>query len=106
MPGHDLDEVYVLAPMGSFVLDEPASLAARVERQVRRQVTRRMLREAARVEVDGARLTLLAPGPADLAAIGANLMDPVRRGEVLATSRKTSAAALRHPAPDDFGVAI
>lgn len=104
--GHDLDEVYVLAPMGSFLLDDPASLAARVERQVRRQVTRRMLREAARVEADGARLTLLAPGPADLEAIGANLMDPVRRGRVLSTSLKTSAAALRHPAPDDLGVAI
>lgn len=104
--GHGLDEVYVLAPMAAFASDEPAGVPARVERRVRRLVTRRLLREAAKVEGGGAALTLLAPGPEDLHAIGANLMDPARRWAVLATSLRSSRAALRHPAPDDVGTAI
>ena len=43
-------------------------------------------------------MTVLAPGPEDLAAIGANLMDPARRLAVLETSLRTSAVALRRPA--------
>ena len=102
----ELDEVYVLAPMASFVSDRPRQLAARLERRVRRQVTRRLLSEARQVGRAGTSVTVLAPGPEDLAEIGANLMDPARRLAVLATSLRTSAQALRHPRPDDITVAL
>lgn len=94
-----LDEVYVLAPMASFAYDQPRSAAARLERRWRRAWTRRMVREAAKLQAAGTHVTLLGPGPEDLAAIGVNLMDPNRRIQVLETSLRTSEAALRqHPA--------
>jgi len=96
-----LDEVYVLAPMASFVADHPRKLGPRLERRIRRQVTLRLLREAAKVGGAGAALTVLTPGPEDLAVMGANLMDPAKRLAVLDTSLRTSADALRHPRPDD-----
>jgi NTE family protein len=101
-----LDEVYVLAPMAAFVDDHPHRLATRVERRVRRQVTRRLLNEAEKVTGAGAAVTVLAPGPEDLATIGANMMDPARRLQVLETSLRTSAEALRDPRPDDLGRAL
>jgi NTE family protein len=45
-------------------------------------------------------VTVLTPGPEDLAAMGHNLMDPARRLAVLETSLRTSRAALAHPEPD------
>jgi NTE family protein len=96
-----LDEVYVLAPMASFAMDRPTTVGGRLERRWRRRVTRHLLHEAVAVEKGGARLTVLAPGPKDLQTMGANLMDPARRLAVLETSLETSAAALRHPDPDD-----
>ena len=101
-----LDEVYVLAPMASFVRDTPRQLAARLERRVRRQVTRRLEREALQVGRAGTSVTVLAPGPEDLTQIGANLMDPSRRLAVLETSLRTSEAALRHPEPDELGMVL
>jgi NTE family protein len=101
-----LDEVYVIAPMAAFVDDHPQRLATRVERRVRRQVTRRLLNEAERVTRAGTAITVLAPGPEDLATIGANMMDPARRLEVLETSLRTSAQALRDPRPDDLDRAL
>jgi NTE family protein len=101
-----LDEVYVLAPMASFVSDHPRHVAARLERRLRRQVTRRLIQEAQGVSRGGAAVTLLAPGPEDLAEIGANLMDPARRLAVLETSLRTSRAALAEPQPDDLGMVL
>ncbi len=98
LAGQGLDEVYVIAPMASFAFDRPVGLAAKVERRVRRAMAQRMLREAEKVRATGTRVTLLGPGPEDLATIGANLMDPSRREAVLATSLRTSAAALRRGA--------
>jgi NTE family protein len=95
LAGQDLDEVYVLAPMASFAYDAPSSVAGRLERRVRRVLTRQLLREAERVRATGTRVTLIAPGPEDLSAIGSNLMDARRRAAVLETSLRTSAAALR-----------
>jgi len=95
----DLDEVWVLAPMVSFAIDRPRSPVARVERRFRRAATRRVLAEAARVRESGTAVTLLGPGPDDLDVMGANLMDPRRRNEVLVTSLRTSAAALRREGP-------
>jgi NTE family protein len=92
-----LDEVYVLAPMTSFAYDRPLSPAARLERRFRRALTKRMVREAAKLRAAGTEVTMLGPGPADLAVMGANLMNPKRRPEVLATSLRTSVEALRRP---------
>lgn len=89
-----LDEVVVLAPMASLAYDRPTSVAARLERGLRRVVTRRVLAEVRRLEATGTKVTLLGPGPQDLAAIGGNLMDPRRRVTVLETSLRTSRAAL------------
>ena len=96
----ELDEVYILAPMASFVADHPRHLAARLERRVRRQVTRRLIAEAQKVGRSGTSVTVLAPGPEDLVEIGANMMDPSRRLAVLETSLRTSHHALRNPRPD------
>jgi NTE family protein len=90
-----LDEVFVLAPMASFRLDRPGSVAARLERRWRRRLTRRLRREAEIVRASGTDVVMVTPGPEDLAAIGANLMDPRRRDRVLETSLRTSREALR-----------
>jgi NTE family protein len=89
-----LDEVYVLAPMASLVPGRPSRAAERLERRVRRLVTRTLLREAAALRALGTRVTVLTPGPEDLAAMGANVMDPRRRQPVLDISLRTSAVTL------------
>jgi NTE family protein len=89
-----LDEVYVLAPMASLVPGRPSRAAERLERRVRRLITRSLLREAAVLRACGTRVTVLTPGPEDLAAMGANVMDPRRRQPVLDISLRTSAATL------------
>jgi len=90
-----LDEVVVLSPMTSLDYDTPVSVAARIERRFRRLVTKRLIGEVKKVAATGTKVTLLGPGAEDLAGIGANLMDPRRREQVLRTSLRTSAAALR-----------
>ncbi len=95
----ELDEVVVLSPMTSLEYDHPTTVAGKLERRFRRIVTRRLVSEAKKVTAAGTKVTLLGPGPEDLAAIGANLMDPRRRVDVLETSMRTSAAALRASTP-------
>ena len=90
----DLDEVYVLAPMASYETDSPWSPSARVERFVRRIITNRLTAEVAKVRATGTRVTVFTPGPEDLEAMGANLMDPARRRRVLETSLRTSRATV------------
>ena len=90
-----LDEVYVVAPMISFSMDRPTSVAARLERRWRVEVTKTARAEAAVVRSAGAEVRMVGPGPEDLAAIGANLMDSTRRRHVLETSLRTSSAAWR-----------
>ena len=90
-----LDEVVVLSPMTSLDYDRPGGVAARIERRFRRLVTRRLLGEVRKVSAAGTRVTLLGPGAQDLAGIGANMMDPRRRRQVLETSLRTSRSALR-----------
>jgi NTE family protein len=51
-----------------------------------------LLREAWALRAAGIAVTVLTPGPEDLAVMGANLMDPRRRRAVLETSLRTSAA--------------
>ena len=90
-----LDEVVVLSPMTSLSYDTPDSVAARIERRFRRLVTKRVVGEIRKVAATGTKVTFLGPTSEDLVVIGANMMDPRRRTEVLETSRRTSAAALR-----------
>ncbi|MEP7035504.1 MAG: patatin-like phospholipase family protein [Dermatophilaceae bacterium] len=101
-----LDEVFVLAPQVSFDPDAPKQWATRLERQWRNRVTRKVVREIDTVHRHGTEVTVLGPGPADLEAFGGNLMDISRRPAVIETSLRTSALALRDPAPlpngDDF----
>ncbi|MDP1878793.1 MAG: patatin-like phospholipase family protein [Actinomycetota bacterium] len=88
-----LDEVYVIAPMVSFAMDRPTGVAARLERRWRAEVTKTARAEAAVLRAAGVSVRMLGPGPEDLAAIGANLMDSTRRQHVLETSLRTSLAA-------------
>ena len=99
LAGLGLDEVYVLAPQVSFDADRPSQLSTRLERQWRARVTARALREVDKVHRHGTEVTVLGPGADDLEAMGGNLMEVGRRGHVLETSLRTSAAALRDPAP-------
>lgn len=99
LAGQGLDEVFVLAPQVSFDADAPTQWATRLERQWRARVTRKVIREVATVHAHGTEVTVLGPGPVDLEAFGANLMDVSRRPSVVETSLRTSALALRDPAP-------
>lgn len=94
LAGTGLSEVYVLAPMASIEPDRPVKRTERLERRLRRLITRSLLREAQQLRDQGTQVTLLTPGREDLAAMGVNLMDPRRREPTLATSLRTSAAAL------------
>ena len=90
-----LDEVYVVAPMVSFAMDHPSSIGGRLERRWRSEVTKAAINEAAKVRASGAAVRIVGPGPEDLAAMGANLMDDTRRRLVLETSLRTSHEAWR-----------
>jgi NTE family protein len=89
-----LDEVYVLAPLASYAYDRPIDPVAVVERRVRRLLTRWLDDEVRAVRALGTRVTVLTPGPADLQAMGGNLMNPRRRMQVLDTALETSSAAV------------
>jgi NTE family protein len=91
----DVRDVYVLAPRASIELDNPLLPYLWWERRRRQVVTYGLLRQAGALCAQGKRVTVLTPGPEDLAAMGVNLMDR-RRGEaVLELSLRTSADALR-----------
>ena len=92
--GLGLDELVVVAPMASFDYDRPAHWAGRAERRLRRWSTRSFVAELRAVKATGTRVTALTPGPDDLRAMGANLMDPRRRERVLETSVATARATL------------
>jgi NTE family protein len=94
-------EVFVLAPMASVRADRGRMPHERLERQLRALITMTLLREARALRAAGITVTVLTPGPEDLAAMGANLMDPRRRRQVFETSLRTSAAALTGPAPGE-----
>jgi NTE family protein len=93
-----LDEVFVLAPMASVVADRPRMPHEVLERQLRALMTMTLLREVRALRAAGVAVTVLTPGPEDLAVMGMNLMDPRRRRQVFETSLITSAAALAAPA--------
>jgi NTE family protein len=91
----ELDEVVVLSPMTSLRYDRPATVAGRIERRFRRLSTKRVVGEIKKVAATGTKVTFLGPGAEDLEVIGANMMDPRRREQVLETSIRTSRDALR-----------
>jgi NTE family protein len=93
-PAPRLDEAYVLAPLASHAYDLPLDPVATFERGVRRVVTRWLDREVRTLRARGTRVTVITPGPADLAAMGGNLMNPRRRAAVLQRSLETSGDAL------------
>ncbi|GAA1150885.1 NTE family protein [Kitasatospora gansuensis] len=100
MAGRGLDEVYVLAPMALRPSwpdgrgERPRGVLVHLVSRYRRAVTRQLMREARQLRAEGVRVQLLAPTPADLAAMGPNMMDPARRGEVLETALHSVARAL------------
>ncbi|MGE5131900.1 MAG: patatin-like phospholipase family protein [Gemmatimonadota bacterium] len=89
-----VDEVHVLAPMASIEPGRTRKPHERLERRVRALATSALLRDVHALRRLGMRVTVLTPGPEDLAAMGVNLMDPRRREQVLETSLRTSPAAL------------
>jgi NTE family protein len=97
-----LDEVLVLSPMTSLEYDVPTTVAGRLERRFRRLSTKRLVGEMKKVAATGTKVTFLGPGAEDLAVIGVNMMDPRRRVQVLETSMRTSAAALKAGAARDL----
>jgi NTE family protein len=93
--GTDVDDIYVLAPMASTEADRPLLQPhLRIERRLRQLLTGILLRQAKTLAAQGKRVTILTPGPRDLAVIGANPMDYRRTEAVLDMSFRTSAAAL------------
>ncbi len=96
LKGTDLQEIYVLAPMASTEIDHPLQPHLRMERHLRQVITQGVIRQARALAAQGKRVTVLTPGPADLAAMGINLMDPRRRLAVLDASLRTSADSFGH----------
>jgi NTE family protein len=94
LAGSDVQDVYVLAPMASTDPDHPLRPHLRMERRLRQVLTAILVRQAKVLAARGKRVTVLTPGPRDLAAMGINLMDPRRRQDVLELSFRTSAEAL------------
>jgi NTE family protein len=58
----DLDEVYVLAPMASYVVDAPRNAYARLERRFRWLITIGLQREACKVQARDIAVTVLTLG--------------------------------------------
>ncbi len=91
-----IDEVYVIAPAASLHdVDPGRTRAERIERWVRRAITRGVRAELTQLRARGTRVFVITPTSEDLALLGVNLMNPVRRREVLDTSRRTSIPQLR-----------
>lgn len=92
--GSGVDEAIVLAPFASREMDRPRSLAERIERRARRYMTSIVDRECALLRDAGIRVIRLEPGPADLRAIGFNMLDPRRRRRVFETALDTAPATV------------
>ncbi len=89
-----VDEVYVLAPLAGTAPARPLRPQDQLDRRLRRLSAGALRRDVRALRAAGIAVTVLTPGPEDIAAMGANLMDPRRRAAVLETSLRTSAAAV------------
>jgi NTE family protein len=87
--GTDVQQVWVLAPMASTEPDHPFQPHLRLERRVRQLLTRVLVRQAQALAAEGKQVIVVTPGPRELAVMGANLMDPRRRRDVLEVSLGT-----------------
>ncbi len=90
----ELEEIYVLAPMGARSFDVPGSALTWLERGVRVLANQALQREVSVLREAGARVTVLAPCAEDLAVMGVNMMDPSRRISVLDTVQETARGLL------------
>ena len=90
----DIEEVIILAPMSSPVLDKTRHPFNKAERQVRRAMTKIVDKEVAQLRAAGKRVIRLEPGPEDLQAIGYNMMDHRRREQVFVTAQRTAGEAV------------
>ncbi|HJQ44084.1 MAG TPA: patatin-like phospholipase family protein [Jatrophihabitantaceae bacterium] len=93
--GTAVEEVYVLAPMASVDVDRAHTFIGKLERAVRRAITKTILADVAKLRAAGVRVYVLTPEPADLTAMGVNLMNPENRNVVLETAQRTAAEQLR-----------
>lgn len=84
-----LDEVYVLAPMAARSFERTISPAGWLQRCTRTVFNRALAGEVRSLRDSATAVHILAPGPEELAAMGANLMDTTRRLDVLDTARYT-----------------
>jgi len=94
--GTDVQQVWVLAPMASTEPDHPLQPHLRLERRIRQLLTLILVHQARTLAAEGKQVIVVTPGPQELAAMGANLMDPRRRQDVLEVALGTpplSAAA-------------
>ncbi|MCO1580308.1 patatin-like phospholipase family protein [Crossiella sp. SN42] len=91
----ELDELVVLAPMTSEQ-PAPATGLSRLERLLRRRMTLGLNRELRKLR--GTKVIRVEPGPAELAAMGFNFMDPRRV--------QSTVDAARSHAPDRVRAAI
>ncbi|MGO9077746.1 MAG: patatin-like phospholipase family protein [Streptosporangiaceae bacterium] len=89
-----VDQVYVLAPLAGTAPARPLRPQDHLDRRLRRLSAGALRRDVRAMRAAGIAVTVLTPGPEDIAAMGANLMDPRRRAAVLETSLRTSAAAV------------
>jgi NTE family protein len=90
-----VDEAYILAPMASLDPDRPRTAMGRLERRIRRSVTKRIVADVAALRAAGVRVCLVTPGAPDLETMGANLMNPARRSDVLDSARTSATAQIR-----------
>lgn len=86
----ELDDVYILAPMTASKFDLPGTAAEWLERAARVTFNRALKRDVRKLEHAGLSVTVIAPCPDDLAAMGVDPMDTRRRIEVLETARSTT----------------
>lgn len=99
----EVEEVFVFAPMASVEIDRARGAVSRVERVVRRAITRGILADVATLRAKGIRVCVVTPEPADLAAMGVNLMNPTNRAEVLESAQVTAAAQVARQVSPRFG---
>jgi NTE family protein len=92
--GCDVREAIVLAPMASRELDPPRRRQSRMAEGLRRHMTRIVNREVRALEQAGIRVARLEPCAEDIAAFGANLMNPGRRRRVFDTAARSAEHAV------------
>lgn len=90
-----VEEVVLITPMVSRIVDTPRALPVRIERLLRSVMTRRTNTEVAMLEARGIKVLRLEPALEDLDAFGSNMMDPRRRVNVFDTAVRTAPGIVR-----------